>query len=156
MAVHLVRHAKAGNRGSHPDDEARPLSKGGQRQAEAVVDHLADFPIKQILSSRYVRCTQSVEPLALSLGIEVEEDEALAEEASLGLTWKLIERLLQSDADTVVCSHGNVIGAVLDRVRRRGVPIKAKHWTCPKGSVWRLETDDEGQLTRAVLALTPE
>src|SRR5215211_612858 len=116
MAVHLVRHAKAGNRSDRGDDEVRPLTKGGRTQADALVEHFADVPVKHIVSSRYVRCTQTVEPLALSLGIVVEENDALAEEASTGATWKLIERLLESDADVVVCSHGNVLGVVLDRL----------------------------------------
>src|SRR5262245_24490176 len=156
MAVHLVRHAKAGNRGDHHDDEARPLSKGGRAQADVLVEQLSDFPIKRIVSSRYVRCTETVVPLALALRGDVEEHGALAEGAAISDTWELIEQFLASDTDVVVCSHGNVLGAVLDRVRRRGVPIKAKQWSCAKGSVWRLETDNGGELTRAVLAFNPK
>jgi phosphohistidine phosphatase SixA len=159
MAVHLVRHAKAGNRGEHvsnSDDEARPLSKAGLAQVDDLVPELAQHPITRILSSRYVRCWQTVEPLGRKLGIDVEEHDALAEEASTGQSWKLIEKLLVTDGDAVLCSHGNVFGAVLDRVRRRGVKIDAKEWICPKGSIWRLEADGDGKLVRAVLALNPK
>jgi broad specificity phosphatase PhoE len=159
MAVHLVRHAKAGNRGegdSDSDDEARPLSKAGWAQVDGLVAGLAQFPITRVLSSRYVRCWQTAEPIAKKLGVEVEEHNALAEESSIGQSWKLVEKLLHADGDSVLCSHGNILGAVLDRVRRRGVTIDAKEWICPKGSIWRLESDDDGTLVRAVLAFNPK
>ena len=60
----MVRHAKAGDRGEWSgDDRMRPLTKSGQRQAEGLANLLDREPIDKILSSGYLRCVQTVEPL---------------------------------------------------------------------------------------------
>ena len=149
MSLHLVRHGKAGSR---PDwgqpDELRPLTGNGRRQALGLADLLAGEPVKRILSSRYVRCVQTVAPLAERLGLEVEQHAALAEEADIESTWSLLEELAGSDV--VACTHGNVIPGVLDRIHRRGGELVADDgWACAKGSVWTLEADPAGAFTRA-------
>src|SRR3712207_2027478 len=119
MALHLVRHAKAGSRHEWTEpDELRPLSRNGARQAAAVCDALAAFPVKRILASRFVRCEQTVRPLAVQLGLEVEVHPALAEEASLTATWDLLEELAGTEA--VLCTRGNIIPPVIDRLVGRG------------------------------------
>jgi 8-oxo-dGTP diphosphatase len=154
MTVHLVRHADAG---AHRDldDELRPLSKKGRRQADAVRDTLTAEPVARILSSRYVRCVETMRPLAEHDSLPVDQHPALAEEADVKRTWDLIESLSAEEGDSVVCSHGNVLSAVLDRVHRRGIEVVADEWSCRKGSIWRLETGDGGALIRLVLALRP-
>ena len=62
------------------DDRLRPLDERGRRQAEALVDALAAFPITRIFSSPYDRCVQTVEPLAAQRGLPVELREELGEE----------------------------------------------------------------------------
>jgi 8-oxo-dGTP diphosphatase len=156
VTLHLVRHAQAGDRDRDGDDERRPLTKRGRRQAGAVQAALADRPVGRVLSSRYLRCVQTVEPLATSLGLVVEEDDALAEEVRLGDAWHRLEALAAERTEIVLCSHGNVIGALLDRVHRRGVDVVADEWSCPKGSIWTLETGPKGALVRAVLTLRPD
>jgi broad specificity phosphatase PhoE len=52
----------------------------------------------------------------------------------------------------VLCSHGNVIPALLDRLQRRGIAIDAAEWSCHKGSIWTVEVDG-GTVTRAVQTL---
>lgn len=154
MAVHLVRHAKAGSR---PDwgqpDELRPLTESGRVQADALAGKLQPFGIQRVLSSRYARCVQTVEPLARSIGLEVVTVPALAEEADLEDAWALLERLAAGGVEAVLCSHGNIIGPLLDRLHRRGVPLDADEWSCRKGSIWRVETGDDGTFVRAVLAV---
>ncbi|MGE3835963.1 MAG: histidine phosphatase family protein [Acidimicrobiia bacterium] len=154
MAVHLVRHADAGSHRRH-DDEGRPISDRGRKQAKAVRDALRDAPVGRIVSSRYTRCLETVRPLADRLHVAVEVHPALAEEADVGASWELLEQLAETGGDTVVCSHGNVLSALLDRVHRRGVEVVADEWSCRKGSVWRLETDPSGRFLRAVLVLRP-
>ena len=153
MAIHLVRHAKAGSR---PDwaqpDELRPLTEAGRVQADALAGKLLPFPLQRILTSRYVRCVQTVEPLAAAAGLPVEQVPELAEEADLEQTWALLERLAADGWEAVVCSHGNVIGPLLDRLHRRGVHLDADEWSCKKGSIWRVEIED-GAFARAVLAV---
>jgi phosphohistidine phosphatase SixA len=154
MAIHLVRHAKAGSR---PDwgqpDELRPLTDAGRVQAETLAGKLAPFEVRRVLSSRYARCTQTVEPLASTLGLQVEEVAALAEEADLDETWALVESLAADGTEAVLCSHGNIIGPILDRLHRRGVPLDSDEWSCKKGSVWRVDVE-HGAFVRAVLAVT--
>ena len=154
MAIHLVRHAAAGSRPDwHQPDDLRPLTNTGLVQATAIADALGDRPIGRVSSSRYVRCVQTVQPLADRLGLEVEQHPALAEEASLDATWSLVEQAAAGRDDTVLCSHGNVIPAILDRLLRRGVTVVSDDRSCHKGSVWTLEVGDDGTLVRAVHTL---
>lgn len=147
VSIHVVRHAKAGNRADwHQPDELRPLSRSGRAQADALVELLGTAPIKRILSSRFRRCTQTVAPLAERLGLEVEEHPALAEEADVADTLALLEELAGTEA--VVCTHGNLIGPLLDRLHRRGVELRDRR-VCKKGSVWTIEPGDGDAFTSA-------
>jgi 8-oxo-dGTP diphosphatase len=147
MALHIVRH---GDAGSGPDEE-RPLTDRGIHQAAALAVHLADRPVTRVVSSRYTRCVEMVTPLAERLGLPVEHHAALAEEADVEDAWALLESLAQDEV--VVCSHGNIISPILDRVLRRGAEVVAAEWTCRKGSVWRLDTGEDGRFSRATLDL---
>ena len=83
--LYLVRHAKAGSRADWVgDDRLRPLTEGGCRQAEALAERLAPLVAAadaELVSSPYLRCVQTIEPLATRLGRSVRLDERLAEEA---------------------------------------------------------------------------
>lgn len=144
MALHVIRHAEAGRA---PNEES-PLTEAGRRRAERIADLLQGADIARVLSSRYVRCVETVAPLAARLGLEVEQHPALSEEAELDDAWALVESLARVEA--VLCSHGPVISPVLDRVLRRGADITGE-WSCRKGSVWRLHADGDLPFTRAVL-----
>jgi 8-oxo-dGTP diphosphatase len=144
MTLYVIRHAQAG---SAPDEE-RPLDEAGRRQAERVADLLADSGVERVLTSRYTRCVQTVAPLAERLRLEVEHHPALAEESDPHAAWELLETLAGTQA--VVCSHGNIISPLLDKVLRRGAEIDGE-WTCPKGSIWCLEPDGDRPFGRAVL-----
>ena len=94
MSLYLVRHAKAGDR-QHWEgkDHLRPLSKRGRQQADALADALADDGITRIVTSPFVRCRETVEPLARRLGIEMETSDALVEGAGSHDALDLIEKL---------------------------------------------------------------
>ena len=145
MALHLVRHAEAGP----SPDEGRPLDETGRRQAQRVADLLAVAGVERVLSSRYIRCRQTIDPLAARIGVTVEEHAALCEEAEVESAWALLESLTAEEV--VICSHGNIISPLLDRVLRRGAEIVAGEWSCRKGSVWRLEPDGDRPFARATL-----
>lgn len=143
-----MRHAKAGDRSEWDGpDELRPLSGKGAGQADALVELLGDDPVKRILTSRYRRCAQTVEPLAAHLELDVEVHPALAEEADPKEMWALVKVL--ADTEAVVCTHGNLVGPLLDRLHRRGVELVTDRWTCKKGSVWTIEVDADGAFARA-------
>jgi phosphohistidine phosphatase SixA len=126
----LIRHARAGRRGqAGPDDGARPLDRRGLAQAQALAQLTTGYPIERILSSPYVRCLQTVSPLAAALDLEVERCDALAEGASAGDARALVAGL--GDVLAAVCTHGDVIAGLI------GVERRAR-----KGSVWVLEGAD--------------
>ena len=150
MAVLLVRHAKAGSRAAWgQDDDLRPLTAAGERQAEAIAERLGDEPITRVLSSRFARCVQTVAPLAERLSLDVEPHPALAEEADLDDTEALLGGLAGTEA--VLCTHGNVLGALLKRLRRQGVDLVGADGGAGggKGSAWRMEADGDGHWATA-------
>jgi phosphohistidine phosphatase SixA len=116
MSVVLLRHAVAGHRENWDDDDVqRPLDKRGRKQARALRDELRARGVKRAVSSPYVRCTQTLEPL----GVEIELDDRLAEGASAEETVELLRSL----DDAVVCTHGDVIENVLGRPLKKGAAV---------------------------------
>jgi 8-oxo-dGTP diphosphatase len=139
-SLFLVRHCAAGSRSRwEGDDRDRPLSKKGWRQAAALAELLAPIGIERILTSPYLRCRQSVEPLAKATGLDIEEEEALAEGQGDMATRRLVERLAGTNA--VISSHGDVIPALLDWMIRLGMPL-ASPFDCKKGSIWTVEVEN--------------
>lgn len=140
--IHLVRHGAAGDRaGWEGSDHKRPLTAKGIAQAAAIASGLGDIGITRVISSPYVRCVQTVEPLANRLGVELEVDDALAE----GPDRHAIARLLDEVAGTnaALSSHGDVIPTTLEMLRRMGVGFPSAH-ECRKGSTWSVAHDGAG------------
>ncbi len=137
-----MRHAKAGQRGKWDGpDELRPLSRAGWRQADRLVAVLADRGVRRVLSSPFRRCVQTVEPLAASLGLRVEQEPALAEGPDDGQAMALVRGLRRADTSAVLCTHGDVVPVVLDTLAREdGVPLPADY-PHEKGSTWELKHD---------------
>ena len=129
----LVRHAKAGDREKwDAPDDLRPLTPKGEAQAQALVDQLAGYEIDRVLSSPYLRCTQTVAPLAAARGLAVEPCDDLAEgEGHAGIA--LARGLLGGAAYTVLCSHGDVVEEVLD-----ALAVRREQYT-RKGATWVLD-----------------
>ena len=151
MKVFVVRHAKAGDRTSWTQaDEHRPLTKSGRRQAEALVDLLAAERITRVVSSPYVRCVQTVAPLAAARGLEVELDAALAEGAPLDAVLDLIDR---AGSGALHCTHGDVGTDLIDDLADRRV-TGADASLMKKGSTWVLEGADRA-FTRATYLPPP-
>jgi 8-oxo-dGTP diphosphatase len=136
--IYLVRHAKAGDRDRWVgNDELRPLTKSGRQQAEALVGILADAGIGRVISSHYLRCTQTVEPLAAALGLQLETHEALVEGASLDATYELMRSI---DRPAALCTHGDVMSELVLSLVEAGTPgADGPRWK--KGSTWALELD---------------
>ena len=147
MTLLVVRHARAGSRRrwDGPDEE-RPLSGRGRKQAAALVMQLLPFEPKRILTSPYVRCIQSVEPLASKLGLTVEPHDALTEGAPVADVVSLAGDL--AGRTTVLCTHGDVIGALLDALARDDGLELSEHYHFPKGSTWVL-SDRDGRYLKA-------
>jgi phosphohistidine phosphatase SixA len=135
MNVYLIRHAHAGDRGDGPGDIHRPLSDKGHRRAAELAAMLSGASITRILSSPAARCSQTVQPLADTVGVEVEEHPALWEGAPVDEVLALLDGC--DHGNVVVCSHGDIIPGLVDRVAADGAAISGRG--CQKGSVWVLE-----------------
>src|SRR5437667_9505723 len=147
MAWLLVRHARAGSRkGWEGPDIERPLSKKGRRQADGLVEVLEPYGVKRILSSPYVRCTQTLEPLAEALGVEIEVRPELAEGAPVPDAVDLLRQ--HAGTTTAFSTHGDIVPAVLERLADEGGLQLPADYDYPKGSVWELEEAD-GKVTSA-------
>ncbi len=139
MTVYLVRHAKAGSRRQWKgDDELRPLSKAGRAQARALAKRLSGAGVTRIVSSPYVRCRETVEPLAERTGVELEVSDALAEGATRADSLRLLEKC--AGDETVLCTHGDVLGNLLMYASHLGVELGDDR--IEKASVWVLEFVD--------------
>jgi 8-oxo-dGTP diphosphatase len=144
MDVFVVRHAKAGSRRRFDgDDKLRPLSRNGRPQAEAITEMLAHRDIARVLTSPFVRCIQTVEPLAERLGLEVEIDKRLGEGRQWMHTLTLVE---QATEPIALCSHGDVIGDLMHHLATRGVPLDDDR--IEKGSTWVLQVEG-GDIVKA-------
>lgn len=133
--VYLVRHAKAGERRVWDGvDHERPLSRKGWRQAHLLAERLATKGVTSLYSSPYVRCVQTLEPLAELLGADITVDERLEEDQPFE---PVLDLLAEVDNGAVLCSHGDVIPATLQALVRRGMEVQSPaDWR--KATVWVL------------------
>ncbi len=155
MTVFLVRHAQAGSRkGFDGDDRARPLTSEGRHQSSDIAGILADMGATRTLSSPYRRCIETIAPAAAALGLHVEVDERLAEGSTDGAI-ALVRSLSRSGA--AICSHGDIIPAILEMVDREDAVELGREPRCQKGSIWILEPDPglPGRFATAVYVPPP-
>jgi 8-oxo-(d)GTP phosphatase len=114
----LLRHASAGDRDRWPvADRLRPLDARGRWQAAALVELLRPLGVSRVVSSPYVRCIETVEPLAGALEVPVEPDDRLAEGAGQAAAELLRE------PGVVCCTHGDIVEAVLGRGLKKGAAV---------------------------------
>ena len=138
MPILFLRHGKAGSRQkwSGPD-HLRPLSDKGWHQADGISSQYDAFGVTRILSSPFLRCTQTVEPLARRLGLDIEEVAALAEGTGARPTLALMEEL--AGTTTVLCTHGDVMVDALDALEETSTIKLPDEYPTPKGCTWVLE-----------------
>ncbi len=134
----LVRHGHAGTKdGWEGDDHLRPLSTRGLRQAKHLVEVIVPLRPDRIVSSPFVRCLQTMEPLAEKMGLEIDTDEALTPSAGQAAV-ELVRALSSGHSADVVtlCTHGEAMGDVLStlvsedglRLERRPPGLKGSLW----------------------------
>jgi 8-oxo-(d)GTP phosphatase len=133
----LVRHAKAGKRSEwRSDDRLRPLDPAGLKQAQQLVEFLGHFAPQRVISADLTRCVQTVEPLAASLGLDVELEPAFDDESYIqtpSATETALLSLAKPDWVTVVCSQGTTIPALIDTLAPATDPSDTR-----KGATWVL------------------
>jgi phosphohistidine phosphatase SixA len=136
--IYLVRHAHAGDKHEwNAPDELRPLTPSGWNDAAGLLTTLGDVSLDAVVSSPAIRCMQTVRDLAQQRGLPIRGDRRLARDARIGHALTLIGEL--ADTHAVVCSHGELIGALLFRLREQGVPVP-RGADSAKGSAWVLGT----------------
>jgi 8-oxo-dGTP diphosphatase len=135
--VFLVRHAKAGNREKWQEpDELRPLTKPGWQQAEALAGVLGGERVAALVSSPYVRCVQTLEPLGDALDLPVQEHDALAEGGPYPPALELVGSVAAL-GPVALSTHGDVQEVSVQSLAARGVPLEGP-LDFAKGSTWVL------------------
>ena len=100
---------------------------------------LGDQPVPRTLSSPYRRCVDTLQPLATKLGLAVEVVQVLAEGES---AVAVVELLTALPDDSVLCTHGDIIPAVIDVLAFHGMAVDGEpDWR--KGAMWVLEREGD-------------
>ena len=139
--MHVIRHAKAKSRLAWEEpDELRPLTKRGRREAAAIAARLGEEPLARLVSSPYVRCVRTLEPLAVALDLPIETTDVLAEGADGDRAAELMLSLA-GDGSIACCTHGDVLLDIVDVVAESGVALDAPR-AAPVASTWVLTVQD--------------
>lgn len=151
--LYLVRHAKAGERRLWKgDDLDRPLSKKGWKQSESVAKRLERLEPTELLSSPYVRCIQTLEPLGKRLHRAVTVEPRLREDEPVA---PVIDLLRDVGDGAVLCSHGDIIPAAIEALRADGTEVRTPvDWR--KASVWVLKRNKRGRIVTATVWPPPK
>jgi len=146
--LYVVRHAKAGERRLWTgDDIDRPLSKKGWRQAELVGKRLAKVGPTMLVSSPYVRCVQTLEPLGKMVGTKIEVEQRLCEDEPFEPVLVLLREL---PVGSVLSTHGDIIPATMQALERRGMKMNSPpDWR--KAAVWVLKRNKKGDIVHATV-----
>ena len=144
--LYLVRHAKAGERRLwESNDLDRPLSKRGWKQSEAVARRIAKLDPTALLSSEYVRCIQTLEPLGRRLGRPVTIEPRLTEDEPVG---PVLQLFAEAPDGAVMCSHGDIIPAAIKTLSQHGTELRTPvDWR--KASVCVLKRNKKGRIVTA-------
>jgi 8-oxo-(d)GTP phosphatase len=138
-SILIVRHGTAGSKSRYKgDDRLRPLDKHGRAQAESLVGQLLAFGADTLYAADRTRCHQTLEPLAEELGVNIQSEPLLTEEAYADDRKAARRRILEiaaTDGTPVICTQGKVIPDLIDWwCARDGVrPDKSRN---RKGSTW--------------------
>jgi len=113
----ILRHTKALERGDWDDlDSKRTLDEKGLQQAASLITHLAPFAIDEIYSSDYIRCVQTVTPLADVRNLRITEIPNLNEEnfdLDPERSISFANAVKQDEKNILLCSHNPVIPTML-------------------------------------------
>ncbi|HEX6474867.1 MAG TPA: NUDIX hydrolase [Candidatus Limnocylindria bacterium] len=139
----LVRNCSATSRSDWVgDDHARPLDGCGWAQADDLVRLLAHFDPTDIRSADVLRCHQTIQPLASSLGLPVTEEHLLSEEGyaeDQAATASLVRSIGGAHGCVVLVSQGDVIPSLVTRMADEDDVDLVEPPLARKASVWALE-----------------
>lgn len=138
MPLYVIRHAKAGRKSQWDGpDITRPLDDVGRLQAKVLARKIAATVPTWLTSSPFLRCMQTLQDLSTLTGLPILADARLAEDGDIA---EVIQVLEQAPDGAVLCSHGDMIPAVIRSLENRGMQFTTTpDWR--KASVWVLERD---------------
>ena len=115
-ALVVLRHGQARARKTwRKDDPLRPLVVKGHAQARAAVPLLGAYGVSRVVSSSSVRCVDTVAPFAAQGGWPIAETDGLSEEhATFESVLEVVDALVASREDAVLCTHRPVLPIVYD------------------------------------------
>jgi 8-oxo-dGTP diphosphatase len=143
MLVLLIRHGHAGTKRQwEGDDSFRPLNEQGLAEAAALAELIAPFSPSRIVSSPFLRCVQSVAPLAHAVEIPVERSQSLVPEAGDAATSLALGVTSYAPGAVVLCTHGEVIRDVQANLGKGCLASFGPAGSREKASVWVLERID--------------
>lgn len=116
-------------------------------QARQIAEQFDDAGIVRVISSPSLRCRQTVGPLAERIDVAVEIHDSLAEHAPLAAGLALVSQLAGDGENAALCSHGDVIPALLTALESDGVTGDG-HVASAKAGAFILDTRD-GRVTHA-------
>jgi 8-oxo-dGTP pyrophosphatase MutT (NUDIX family)/phosphohistidine phosphatase SixA len=122
-ALVVLRHGQARSRKAwRKDDRKRPLLVGGAAQARAAARVLEAYGVSRIVTSSSVRCAETVAPYAERSGWPMTATDRLSEEdATAKSVLRIVDELVHSGEDAVLCTHRPVLPAVYDAL---GIPLE--------------------------------
>ncbi|QWW19391.1 NUDIX hydrolase [Schaalia sp. 19OD2882] len=135
----VVRHAKAVSRAAWTGDEdTRPLTRLGSRQALDLVDLLSAFGIERAVCSPWLRCTRTLGPWQQLSGARVDVAPELTEDAMVADTAPavaLVHSLLLAGAEPIaLCVHRPGIPSLMaPLLARTPSPLRLAY---PDASPW--------------------
>jgi broad specificity phosphatase PhoE len=140
-SISVIRHAEAGDRDRWTaPDHLRPLTRGGRLQAQRIAERLANERFMQVMSSPFLRCVQTVSPMADALGLPVELRDDLAEGQPPAYLEKAILEA-EGEGATAICVHGGALRTLLDDLFERGIARRVNQ-ASRKGVTWVLDVSD--------------
>ena len=134
MTVILLRHGRSTSNTAHVlagRSEGVELDDTGLGQAAALVDRIGALPVRALVRSPLLRCRQTLEPLAVALGLEALVDERLSEVDYGQWTGRKIAELVKEPLWQVVQAQPSAAvfpeGEGLAHVQARAVGAVREH-----------------------------
>jgi 8-oxo-dGTP diphosphatase len=136
LDLYVIRHAEAVRSTDwHAGDKQRPLTEPGHRQAQRLVESFESQPIDVLLSSPYLRCVQTLEPLASACKLTIKTRHEFGVGAG---THSLLGAAMRLKANAaVICTHADVLEDLLRRLVSLGL-VAAGGARSENAGTWKL------------------
>ena len=120
FAIIALRHGKAVPAEDWDGPDAtRPLMQRGIDQSMSVAHGVAAFRPKRLISSNAERCLRTIAPTARAVGLPVDEDPVISQDAYRAGgkdVRELVAKRIRKGESVVLCSHGPVLPQIIAAV----------------------------------------